>query len=171
MTTPTTAALYEARHETQIKYRKKTAVIEAFQMTQARRMNNSEWPEWLNEAWNKNKGEAGSMFRKNVDAEMPDLLCIWTWEGVYLVDWGDWIICGVNGELYHCKPDTFAATYEPVLANAKLADAAPAMADALERIVRRLQLDVDDGSRPDQWTMEDLMRTAKAALPAGGACR
>ena len=45
--------------------------------------------------------------------------------------------------------------------------AAPAMAAALDCIVRRLQMDVNDGSRPDQWTMEYLIRTAKAALPAG----
>ncbi len=27
---------------------------------------------------------------------------------------GDWIIQGVKGEFYPCKPDIFAATYEPV---------------------------------------------------------
>jgi hypothetical protein len=27
---------------------------------------------------------------------------------------GDWIIRGVQGELYPCKPDIFEATYEPV---------------------------------------------------------
>lgn len=26
---------------------------------------------------------------------------------------GDWIIVGVKGEVYPCKPDIFAATYEP----------------------------------------------------------
>lgn len=96
------------------KYRKKPVVIEAFQMTRERRMDNSEWPEWLNEAWNKNEGEAGAVFRQNRDSPLPDLLCIWTLEGVHLVDWGDWIIRGVKGELYPCKPDIFAATYEPL---------------------------------------------------------
>ena len=28
---------------------------------------------------------------------------------------GDWIITGVKGERYPCKPDIFAATYEPVI--------------------------------------------------------
>jgi hypothetical protein len=51
--------------------------------------------------------------------------------------------------------------------DADLIAAAPSMAEALDCIVRRLQIDVDDGSRPDQWSMEDLIRTAKAALPAG----
>ena len=27
---------------------------------------------------------------------------------------GDWIIQGVKGEIYPCKPDIFEATYEPV---------------------------------------------------------
>lgn len=94
-------------------YRKKPVVIEAFQMTRERRLDNKDWPEWLNQAWNKNEGEPGAVFRQNKDAPLPDLLCIWTLEGVHLVDWGDWIIRGVKGELYPCKPDIFAATYEP----------------------------------------------------------
>ena len=37
-----------------------------------------------------------------------------TLEGTMRADLGDWIIRGVKGELYPCKPDIFAATYEPV---------------------------------------------------------
>ena len=36
--------------------------------------------------------------------------------------------------------------------------------EALEHIVRRLQMDIDDGGRPDQWSMEDLVRKARSAL-------
>lgn len=36
-----------------------------------------------------------------------------TLEGVMRANVGDWIIRGVKGELYPCKPDIFAATYEP----------------------------------------------------------
>jgi hypothetical protein len=36
-----------------------------------------------------------------------------TLEGVMTAQIGDWIIRGVKGELYPCKPDIFAATYEP----------------------------------------------------------
>jgi hypothetical protein len=103
-------------------FRKKPVVIEAFQMTVERRMDNSEWPDWLNNAWNKDEGQAGALFRQNTGATMPDMLCIQTLEGVHLVGWGDWIIRGVKGELYPCKPDIFAATYEPATA----APAAPA---------------------------------------------
>ena len=35
-------------------------------------------------------------------------------EGLMLGVEGDWIIRGVSGELYPCKPDIFAMTYEPV---------------------------------------------------------
>jgi hypothetical protein len=37
-----------------------------------------------------------------------------TLEGGHIVTPGDWIITGVKGERYPCKPDIFAATYEPV---------------------------------------------------------
>ena len=32
----------------------------------------------------------------------------------FLAQEGDWIIKGVKGEFYPCKPDIFVATYEPV---------------------------------------------------------
>jgi len=37
-----------------------------------------------------------------------------TLEGPHLVQPGDWVITGVKGERYPCKPDVFAATYEPL---------------------------------------------------------
>lgn len=36
-----------------------------------------------------------------------------TLEGRHIVREGDWVITGVRGERYPCKPDIFAATYEP----------------------------------------------------------
>jgi hypothetical protein len=44
----------------------------------------------------------------------PDGLYIATLEGTMRANIGDWIIRGVKGELYPCKPDIFAATYEAV---------------------------------------------------------
>jgi hypothetical protein len=44
----------------------------------------------------------------------PDGLYIATLEGTMRANIGDWIIRGVKGELYPCKPDIFAATYEVV---------------------------------------------------------
>jgi hypothetical protein len=90
------------------KYRKKPIVIEAFQMRVERRRDKSEWPEWLNRAWDKT-GE-GSLYC----VEGGDALFIDTLEGALAVMWGDWIIQGIKGELYPCKPDIFEATYELV---------------------------------------------------------
>lgn len=100
------------RKETKVsKFRKKPIVIEAFQMTNVRRWDNNEWPEWLNEAWQKDIGEANSLW---CDVDPPhDSLHISTLEGVLNIDWNDWIIKGVQGELYPCKPDIFEATYDP----------------------------------------------------------
>jgi hypothetical protein len=41
-----------------------------------------------------------------------DFLVIQTLEGVLRGDPGDWIIKGVKGEFYPCKPDIFAVTYD-----------------------------------------------------------
>lgn len=43
-----------------------------------------------------------------------DHLTIFTLEGVMDASPGDWIIRGVKGEIYPCKPDIFAATYDAV---------------------------------------------------------
>jgi len=37
-----------------------------------------------------------------------------TLEGEHIASEGDWIIKGLNGEFYPCKPDIFVKTYEPV---------------------------------------------------------
>lgn len=42
------------------------------------------------------------------------VLCINTLEGTLRASAGDWIIKGLNGEFYSCKPDIFEKTYERV---------------------------------------------------------
>lgn len=51
----------------------------------------------------------------HVSYEMPSgKLSVVTLEGVMTAKKGDYIIKGIKGELYPCKPDIFAATYELV---------------------------------------------------------
>lgn len=103
------------------KYRKRPVVIEAFQMTRERRYDNRDWPGWLNYAWNHEPEEVGAVAPVGL-VEWPlggvpkdtDQIAIQTLEGPLLVSWDDWIIQGVQGELYPCKPDIFAETYEAV---------------------------------------------------------
>lgn len=94
------------------KFRKRPVVIEAFQMTEERRSNNVDWPNWLHQAWNAPIGE-GALFIDDDDISRKRL-CLGTLEGVHRVAWDDWIIRGIKGELYPCKPDIFSATYESV---------------------------------------------------------
>jgi hypothetical protein len=63
-------------------------------------------PEWLIDACGGPEGQPGSIW-----ASMGTLL-IGTLEGSHLASPGDWIIRGVKGEVYPCKPDIFAETYE-----------------------------------------------------------
>lgn len=44
-------------------------------------------------------------------------LKIKTLEGNMAVNYGDWIIRGINGEYYPCKPDIFKKTYEKVISD------------------------------------------------------
>lgn len=83
------------------KYRKKPVVIEAVQFTGD---NSSELFLWMD----CNDG-AEPRVRKVQDG----VLIIRTLEGDMTAQPGDWIIRGVQGEFYPCKPDIFAATYEP----------------------------------------------------------
>lgn len=99
-----------------MKYRKKPVEVEAFQMTKARGNDNSEWPEWLHEAWSKSPTEKGALFYSAdgcLEGE-PTTLFIQTLEGTQKVGWNDYIIRGVKGEIYPCKPEIFEMTYEIV---------------------------------------------------------
>ena len=110
----TRATLATERIVMQLQYRKKPVVIEAFQMTRERRNDHSDWPAWLTDAWNGEPNKSGTLQRTMPFGENPtDELEIVTLEGIHRVNWGDWIIRGVQGELYPCKPEIFAATYEP----------------------------------------------------------
>ena len=98
-----------------MKFRKKPVVVEAFQMTHERRQSHKDWPVWLHQAWLKDKEVIGSLYPEDYpESNGNDRLRITTLEGNQLVSWGDYIIQGVQGEIYPCKPDIFDATYERV---------------------------------------------------------
>ena len=48
------------------------------------------------------------------EIHITDCPTIHTLEGDMTCSPGDWVIKGVQGEFYPCKPDIFAATYDPV---------------------------------------------------------
>lgn len=82
-----------------MKYRKKPIVVEAVQITDATFDDPHPNPEHIR----------GVLYD-------PQLRCafVMTLEGKMTARLGDWIIRGVKGELYPCKPDIFEATYEAV---------------------------------------------------------
>ena len=57
---------------------------------------------------------SGESLCKHCKRTMHDHGWIDTLEGGHIVCPGDWIITGVKGEVYPCKPDIFLQTYEPV---------------------------------------------------------
>jgi hypothetical protein len=90
-----------------MKFRKKPVVIEAIQFTEKIANNDNliiELADWcgggVNWAVDNNK--------------LRRTIIISTLEGEMKAVLGDWIIMGVSGEFYPCKPDIFEDTYEEV---------------------------------------------------------
>ena len=85
-------------HKINMKYRKKPIVIDAIQYTGDNKreiINFTEGQTLINTGYS--------------------YLTIPTLEGNHKADVGDWIIKGIKGEFYPCKPDIFALTYEHIL--------------------------------------------------------
>ena len=90
------------------KYKKKPIVIEAFQMTVEILSNPDELPKWFLEAFQLDELQVGSV--KVIHGGVN----IVTLEGKHRASYDDYIIQGIKGELYPCKPDIFEATYDQV---------------------------------------------------------
>lgn len=119
-----------------MKYRKKPVEIEAVQFTEDMLLERQPVAPGLTivaKSWHPNGGVVHS-YKAGVD----------TLEGFMEARVGDWIICGVKGEYYPCKPDIFAMTYEPAQPTiadleailAKPEDKTPIRIDPDGRVVR-----------------------------------
>lgn len=88
-----------------MRYRKKPVEIDAF------KLGHDYMPDWFLD-----KRSANEITTHNDDGRPrggPDYALIKTLEGTMRAENGDYIIRGIKGEVYPCKPDIFEATYEP----------------------------------------------------------
>jgi hypothetical protein len=76
-----------------MKYRKRPVVINALLLRSDNREAVAQWC-------------GGTIMQTNGSLSIPTL------EGCMRAELGDWVIQGVKGEFYPCKPDIFCATYE-----------------------------------------------------------
>ncbi|WP_370819473.1 hypothetical protein [Agathobaculum sp.] len=85
-----------------MKYRKKPIVVEAIR--------------WTGDNGKEIEAFCGTdvMFGTIYEPDPVSAACIHTLNGKMYARPGDYIIKGVNGEFYPCKPDVFAKTYEAV---------------------------------------------------------
>lgn len=83
-----------------MKARKKPVVVDVIRLKMCSTRSYRKCKEFVGKAW--------------IDHDrMPNgLPCIKTLEGIMEISDGDYIIKGVNGEFYPCKPDIFEKTYE-----------------------------------------------------------
>lgn len=98
-----------------MQYRKKPVIIDAMQFetnNESGTKNMDDIVSWINESEEKDRGimvKAGPhAYHNGTDIFIPTL------EGVMTAQCRDWIIKGIKGEFYPCKPDIFEATYEKV---------------------------------------------------------
>lgn len=148
-------------------YRKKPVVIEAVQFDGIEQVDGTptamfegsfdDLPEWLIDAMAKPDSAPGAVF------VFGDGLTVVTLEGPHRADPEDWIIRGVAGELYPCKPEIFAATYD-------LADAPHALPEDVEERIATLEHERDEAiKRADAAEAADKKSTAavkKLTTPA-----
>ena len=92
-----------------MKFRKKPVVIDAWRWDF--KPGGMKDPDWIRDALSK-WPEIGGIAFEPEHSDGPRI-AIATLEGVMASLPGDWIIRGVKGELYSCKPDIFEMTYEP----------------------------------------------------------
>lgn len=91
-----------------MKYRKKPVVVDAVQWTGS---NHREMYDFLTGNVDGYIQASGDCFYIDHD-KVAGGLVIKTLEGEHIASTGDFIIKGVNGEFYPCKPDIFEKTYE-----------------------------------------------------------
>lgn len=86
-----------------MKARKKPVVVDVMQLKMLSARSYRKCKEFVGDAWI----DADELARNT-------LPCIKNLEGIMTISDGDYIIKGVNGEFYPCKPDVFEKTYEIV---------------------------------------------------------
>lgn len=85
-----------------MRFKKRPVIVECIQFIGGE----SDLPRIIN--WlSQQKANIGGWIFHGTDITIPTL------EGNMKASPGDWIIRGVNGEFYPCKPDIFEKTYEP----------------------------------------------------------
>lgn len=115
------------------KYRKKPVVIEAFKYDGDLMNSKGEYyiPDWAVEAYTR-----GDMYFDSFESTSPPTeLFIKTLEGIHHASVGDYIIKGVKGEFYPCKPDIFEQTYE--LADKEVLETAKVVVDTINKMQNR----------------------------------
>lgn len=89
-----------------MKYRKKPIIVDAVKMLSC---GFAETPEWVTNALSENRIYYSNVFNTNC---IKDGFIVQTLEGNMKGNIGDYLIKGVDGELYPCKGDIFRKTYE-----------------------------------------------------------
>ena len=113
---------------------------------------------------------AGMAWEAYADLVARDGLKIYTLEGKMLASPGDWIIRGVKGECYPCKPDIFEATYSPAALAAGQATAGETLgSDAIYELIHGFGHTTHEQSMEIALGIADLSPPSTTPQPAPAA--
>jgi hypothetical protein len=94
------------------KYRKRPVEVEAMQWDGSRESIDAIC-RWANDPLLVHGDEPVVSYVYQGEDDVQDVI-VWTLNGDVGLDPGEWVVRGVQGEFYPCKPDIFDATYEPI---------------------------------------------------------
>jgi hypothetical protein len=99
-------------------YRTKVRTVDAIRMTEARRWDNKDWPDWLNIRWNRDAGSSGAVTVLNRKAkEGADdygfLGLVGDDGSLEQIAWNDWLVYE-DGVVWVCPDAEFCAEFDDV---------------------------------------------------------
>ena len=98
---------------------KKAIELNVFQLTEEAMTGGVEWPQWMADAWHEPAQLLGSIYispeyKGGLTDNYIKSFRICTLEGDLAITPGDWIVQGVEGEIYPVKDKIFKKTYDLV---------------------------------------------------------
>lgn len=139
------------------KFRKRPVEIEAIQILPAGEACSEEWLSGLYELMGGADWESGG----------HESLIIHTLEGDMRADPGDWIIRGIKGEIYPCKPDIFSATYDLVSTEETQSDVSAFLDNSLREIAVNHAVELERNRKMADEIGGLLTMSAKATVSKG----
>lgn len=99
-----------------MKYCNKKDIVEVFVFSEEMRWDNSDWPTWMHDAWQKSVSEIGCIFLSPDGCLKGEDLKVFlsTEYGNKIIEYGDYIVKKNDGSIYPYNPTVFNLYHEEI---------------------------------------------------------